>query len=270
MLFQRNNQSLVKMFNNTYLQNLLKNYRPSADLVVFMSIWSEVQNLANSWAGSLLNEACASGSYAKGTAIRGGTDFDFFLSLKDECTNSLKEIYDSLYSFLVQQRLNPRKQNVSIGINLQGKQIDFVPGKKQNILFEDHSLYKFKLSSWTKTNIKTHIDLIKSSGRSNEIKLLKIWRKCQNLDFPSFYLELMVLETFNHPFDFLYTDLDSNLLKVLDFITANIESKIIQDPANSANFLSDDLLQKEKKLIANRAAYSANQIRLGKINEVIW
>ncbi len=270
MLFQKNNKPLVKILNNTYLQNLLKNYRPAADLVEFMSIWAEVQNLASAWAGDLLHEACASGSYAKGTAIRGGTDFDFFLSLKPECTNSLKEIYDSLYAFLDQKGLRPRKQNVSLGINLQGKQIDFTPGKKQNIFSHDHSLYKFKLSTWTKTNIKTHINLVSSSGRIDEIRLLKVWRKCQKLEFTSFYLELLTLEAFNHPFSFLSTDLETKFLEALEFIAKNIENKVVQDPANSANFLSDDLFQREKKLIADRAAQSANKIRLGRINEVIW
>ncbi len=270
MLFQRNNDSLSKILRATYLQNILNSYKPNVGLLEFMSIWAETQKIGSSWAGSFLNEVCASGSYAKGTAIREGTDFDFFFSIKSQCPNSLKEIYDSLFSFLDQQGLNPRKQNVSIGLNLQGKQIDLVPGKQQNALSHDHALYKFKLNSWTKTNIKTHIHLIRSSGKADTIRLLKIWRKCQKLEFTSFYLELMVLEALKRPFAFFKPDIDAEFLTVLEFIAQNIEGKTIEDPANSANFLSNDLFQTEKKLIADKAGDSVNKIRAGKVSEIIW
>ncbi|EKD88012.1 MAG: hypothetical protein ACD_35C00094G0008 [uncultured bacterium] len=271
MLFSQRNSPIQNMMTDIYLQNMLKKYRPVADLVVFMTVWSEVNTLAQSWAGNYLNECTASGSYSKGTAIKGGTDFDFFLSIKTECSNSLQEIYENLFIFLSNKNLNPRKQNVSVGMNLNGQKIDLVPGKKQPSIFSnDHSLYKFKQKTWTKTNVKIHIDHVRSSGRIDEIKLLKIWRYCQKIDAQSFYLELLVLEAFSNPFDFLITDLHSNFLKILDFISSEIQTRTIQDPSNSANLLSDDLSIQEKKTIAQKASISAAKIRSGKISEVIW
>lgn len=44
------------------------------------------------------------------------------------------------------------------------------------------------------TNIQKHINDISNSGRTNEIKLLKIWRELNKLEFPSIYMEYLVIE----------------------------------------------------------------------------
>ena len=87
-----------------------------------------------------------------------------------------------------------RRQNVSIGIDYNSDQIDLVPARRQSQYGNDHSLYVSKKNSWIKTNIDTHISQVSNSNRLNEIKLVKIWRNANNLDFPSFYLELVVID----------------------------------------------------------------------------
>jgi tRNA nucleotidyltransferase (CCA-adding enzyme) len=85
------------------------------------------------WAGDCLNDIQISGSRAKakGTAINISSDLDLFVSLKSTTNNTLKEIYDSLFSYISSSKgINCRKQNVSIGINYGGHSIDLVPGKK--------------------------------------------------------------------------------------------------------------------------------------------
>ena len=64
-----------------------------------------------SWAGQQLNALQYSGSYAKGTGVHGVSDVDVFISLKFDTTNTLKEIYESLYSLAQQQGWSPRQQN---------------------------------------------------------------------------------------------------------------------------------------------------------------
>ena len=44
------------------------------------------------------------------------------------------------------------------------------------------------------TNIQKHINDISNSGRTNEIKLLKIWRELNRLEFPSIYMEYLVIK----------------------------------------------------------------------------
>lgn len=71
------------------------------------------------WAGKSLVSMEPSGSFAKGTAIRGGTDIDIFASLSSTVTESLEVIYNTLFNRLKEEGFNPRKQNVSIGIKVR-------------------------------------------------------------------------------------------------------------------------------------------------------
>ena len=83
---------------------------------------------------------------------------------------------------------------MSLGINLAGNQVDLVPGKRQSQYGTDHSLFRKKANTWTKTNIQTHIKLVRDSRRTEEIRVVKLWRDQWGLDFPSIYLELTTLE----------------------------------------------------------------------------
>lgn len=71
--------------------------------------------------------------------------------------------------------------------------MDLVPAVHLGSNIEDHWLYVNKSNrERTKTNVDTHIDTVRSSGRINEIILTKIWQKNHNLDFPAFYLEIYI------------------------------------------------------------------------------
>jgi hypothetical protein len=56
-----------------------------------------------------------------------------------------------------------------------------------------NSLYRSKPNTWTQTNISTYISHVVNSGRTDEIRILKIWRQLHGLTFPSFFLELAVI-----------------------------------------------------------------------------
>jgi len=94
------------------------------------------------WAGNFLAAVTPSGSFAKGTANRSGTDIDLFLSLVHTTPNTLKEIYETLFSKMQAKGYNPKRQNVSIGVKVGGFTVDLVPGKRQGAYGEDHSLYR--------------------------------------------------------------------------------------------------------------------------------
>lgn len=194
------------------------------------------------WAGEYLNEVHFSGSYAKGTGVKGSADLDLFISLKSDTPYTLQHIFDSLY--LNYKKIVPaRKQNVSIGINYNGLEIDLVPGKKQKGNTSYHNLYKNKTGTWTQTNVKNHIKIINESGRCNEIRAMKIWRHLNNLDFPSIYLELSVLEALKHS---NRNQCSTNVWKVFHYLRDEFLNKRIVDPSNTNNIISDDLYEYEK------------------------
>jgi len=145
------------------------------------------------WAGQYLRQVQPSGSFAKGTANRSGTDIDLFVSLSENVTNTMREIYESLFNKMSEKGLQPKKQNVSVNVTVNGYSVDLVPAKRQNSYSEDHSLYRRRADTWTKTNVVTHIGHVSRSGRAPEIRVLKLWRDQKGLDFPSFYLELTAI-----------------------------------------------------------------------------
>jgi hypothetical protein len=254
------------MTADQYLQNLITQNRVTTGPGTAASnAGNAVYQVVRGWAGQQLRSGSYSGSYAKGTAIRGRTDVDMFISLKSDTTNTLKEIFDSLHSWISQNGYSyARKQNVSVHVVHNGIEVDLVPAVHLGGNTEDHWLYVNKSNQErTKTNIDVHINLIKNSGRINEIILTKIWRKNNNLDFPSFYLELAVIEALKYK----RGGLADNFLAVLDYLSNEFVSARFVDPANTNNIISDDLTNIERKVIAAQAGQSRGQQSWGSI---VW
>lgn len=139
--------------------------------------------LLQRWAGNRLVDVHPSGSFMKGTANLSGTDIDLFVSLSDQTTETLKEIYDKLFNFMKENGYLPSRQNVSINLRVNGYSVDLVPAKRQNSFSDDHSLYRRRADTWTKTNVVSHINHVIGSGRQNEIRVLKLWRDQKQLSF---------------------------------------------------------------------------------------
>lgn len=242
-----------------YMQNILSRETPILGAYSPASMAANVITpVIRSWGGDQIDFLGLSGSYAKGTAIKGGTDVDLFISLKYGLDMSLADIYQSLFQYVYNSGyVTARKQNVSIGITVNGMNVDLVPAKQQNIINDDHSLFRRKANIWTKTNVNKHIQVISQSGRLTEIRIMKIWRNQKRLDFPSFYLELCIIEALrNYPYLSSGGDLTENIRRVLTYLNTTFKTAQIVDPANTNNIISDDLTQTEKSVIALAAQRS--------------
>jgi tRNA nucleotidyltransferase (CCA-adding enzyme) len=154
---------------------------------------SQTYSTMQRWAGQYLEGIYYSGSYTKGTNIRGGSDLDLFISLNSSTPGSMKDVYFGLLNYLEESGFNPIRQNVSIGIKVNELHVDLIPAVVQKGYSYYHTIYRSKADTWTQTNIHKHIELVKDSNRLNEIKIAKIWTKLHNLNFPSFYLEMVVI-----------------------------------------------------------------------------
>jgi hypothetical protein len=199
------------------------------------------------WGNGFLLGIDPSGSFAKGTGNRRGTDIDLFLSLSSNTPDTLSQVRNSLGTCLNQHGYQFRDQNVSLGIVVAGYQVDLVPGTRQSQYGGDHSLFRRKANTWTKTNIQTHINLVRGSGRTAEIRVLKLWRDQKGLDFPSIYLELAIIEALRgKPLG----RLSENVADALRFFESSLVSKRIIDPANTNNVISDDLSVSDKQKVA--------------------
>ncbi len=232
--------------------------------------YQQICNWINEWKQKINNdynldiqiESQKSGSRAKGTALKGKSDIDVFVSIIDrDNTYTTEAYYNNLYDFLKSKiGHNPiRKQNVSIGLNYAGCNIDVTPAKKLNTTsyerYYDHNMWSNKRQSLMQTNIQKHIDLVTSSGLQNEIMCVKMWRNCHGLELPSIYIEILVTEVLKNK----GSSLDNNVLELLRMLQDTVQNRHIVDPANSNNIISDSLTETEKQVIANAAKDSLNQ-----------
>ncbi|MBS0412115.1 MAG: nucleotidyltransferase domain-containing protein [Proteobacteria bacterium] len=231
-----------------YLRGILA--REAVDVGLHSPVY-QVQNALlpalNAWAGQWLMGVSPSGSFSKGTANKSGTDIDLFVSLRDDTPETLAEIYNKLDLRMKELGYVTRLQNVSIGITVAGQKVDLVPAKRQNLLTLDHSLYLRKAGTWRKTNVNTHAHLVQGCGRLEEIKILKLWRDQKGLEFPSFYIELTVINALGTGvFASPYGAVADNVLTVMRYLRDSFSTARVLDPANGNNVISDDLSAAEK------------------------
>lgn len=241
------------MTPDAYLQNIL--LRESVDTELTSPVRGVIAWLRptiQEWAGGYLSDLYPSGSFAKGTANKSGTDIDLFISLADTTPETLKDIYTKLFKRMTETGYKPKAQNVSINITVNGYDVDLVPAKRQDSYSQDHSLYRRKADTWTKTNVPKHISYVLQSGRIAEARLIKLWRNQKGLDFPSFYLEMTVINALAGRRD----TLSENVWAVFQYLRDTFPSARVIDPANTNNTISEDLTAAEKlrmKAAAERA-----------------
>lgn len=246
-----------------HLQSILNKYAPRS-LENYNSNITTLKSGLESWASSCYISINNSGSRAKGTAISLASDVDYLISLSSTCNannGGLKSIYDSLHSHL-KARYNPiRKQNVSFRIEIGALEVDITPARKHSGNTNNHWIYVSKIDSWRQTNIQKHISDISNSGRLNEIKLLKIWRELNGLDFSSIYLEYLTLNILSGKSKD-YSKLGDNFWFILQELSKDVSNPLtrrIIDPANSTNILSDLLNSTEKNAIISKAKLAVGQ-----------
>mgnify|MGYP001269079750 CR=1 FL=1 len=253
------------MSSDEYLRGILANIRhPTGGVGPGGQIRTAFLPVLSEWAGTQLVEVALSGSYAKSTAIVGGSDVDLFISLKSDTTQTLKQIYLSLGTRMEAKGFAVRKQSVSINVQYGNHSVDLVPGKKQTPFTTDHSIFVSRLDTWTKTNIGTHITYVVNSGRTDEICILKRWRALHGLEFPSFALELAVVRALagrNRG------QLANNVMASLVFLRDSFVSAALTDPANGSNNVAAELTYPEKLAIATAAHVSSGKQYW---REIVW
>ncbi len=250
---------------DSYILSVVSKYKlpDTIDPYTQSNIIGPLSRIIRAWAGQYLVDIKLSGSRAKGDAISLSSDLDLFISLSSTTPYDLKYIYYNLCDYIQQNKIQIRKQNVSIGVTYQNRKLDLVPARRQDVHGNYHSLYKRKQDSWMQTNIDLHINNVRRSSRITEITALKIWKELHNLEFPSIYLETYALETLSGKNRYDYANNFADLLRDL---ATNFQTTRVVDPANTNNVLSDDLTEKEKEKIAWQAAFDLKKTW----NQVIW
>jgi hypothetical protein len=93
------------------------------------------------------------------------------------------------------------------------------------------------------------------SGRLDEIRVIKLWRNQKKFDFPSFYLEMAVIEALKYA----RGTLSQNVARTLEYLRDDFATARFVDPANSNNVISEDLKADERMTIARWASFALSK-----------
>ena len=253
------------MTETQYISGVLARYKPTPQFLVRAAIAkTQLFRILKGWAGANLNGVYVSGSIAKGTAISGNTDLDYLVSLKPSTNETLSEIYNTLFVYLEKHGFHPRRQNVSIGLPIGNFKIDLIPAKKWPGNTFAHSLYNRKSKTWLKTNTARHVKVVTESRRQAIIRLMKIWRNVHGLQFPSFCLEMATINALRGT---RLLPLSRQFECALEHVAFHLPHERIEDPANTANNLADDMSNTEKLSVANQAF---NSLKKTYWSEIVW
>jgi hypothetical protein len=239
------------MTNQEYLQSLLR----TQDLMV--TELTTLRNLRDQIEQQLRTGLQAArvyyaGSFGKKTMIREQYDLDIVVYWDKDCGYTLKEIFNGVGNVLRQHWTLVNRKTVAWELPFQGGfHIDVVPGSAIDNSFKYANLYRSDNDSSLQTSIKVHIDTVRNSGRSDAIRLMKLWRKRKNVPFKkSLALELITIDGCTGK---LTSDLEGQLLATFRHIKDKILTIRLVDPANTNNILSDEISIIDKILIQNAA-----------------
>jgi hypothetical protein len=210
----------------------------------------ELRQLCQPWGGRYLLDLYPTGAFEKGTANRSGTAIDFLASLAPHTPYPVDEIYHTLLAALRQAGLEPVPRGVAVGFGFRGLNVDLIPGKRESLASDMHTLYRPRLRQPVKTNLTDHVLDCVAGGRCEEIRILKLWRDQAGLAFPSFYLELAVTAALrNRPLG----QLAGNVWTVLGYLEGPFMGRSLLDPVNVLTVVSDDLTLLERAEIKTAA-----------------
>lgn len=216
------------------------------------------------WAGRYLIDVQLCGSYVKGTRVKGSTDLDLLVLLGPRTPLGVDRLYDYLFSCMKRKDFGPRRQNVSVGLTFQGLAVDLIPARQEQGSSGDVLVFETERRRSVRTNLDTHLRVVRQSNWSGEIRALKVWRNLRGLRFPSFCLELTVIDALRNR---EHGRLARNIETVLQYLRDAFVGAPIRDPANFDNRVSDDLVKHEKIAISEAAARTLVLTDWGR---VIW
>jgi len=232
-----------------YAASIVEKYRVLADTESpSHRAADEVIPLVKDWAKQHLLGLTLTGAYAKNTAVSVSSHVDVLVSLGPVPGREIKNVFWNLFEYLSDHDLRPRTREVGIQVGARGLKVDLIPAYRErsggNVLFNKKS------GAAVQTDLGRHVHLIANSGRQQEICAFKIWLERSALEFPSLYLEMIVLKALETE---RFGQLAENVLAVLRYMANRLEQVTVRDPANGENVLSNDMSAKEKAAIAKAA-----------------
>lgn len=209
-------------------------------------------------------EVYPTGAFERQAANNSGRRIDFLVSFAPATAEPVGRLYSQVFDSLDALGYEPRQREVSIAVALKNVALDIIPARREAMISDVHEVWLARHGLPLKTNLTEHILHIQASGRRDEIRVLKIWRDQQALDFPSFYLELSVIAALRRR---PQGALAENVWAALGYLESLFPARSVLDPANALNVVSDLLGPAEKDAVRKAAQYA----RAGRAwSEIVW
>jgi hypothetical protein len=238
-----------------YLEELVLKYEKS-NRDLNEQIVKEIKKKILSFEYKKIHQIVTFGSSIKGTNIRQKPKVKLLISMKEKDKRSVEEITIWLYNYLNTPEFKIQRQESQLEFNYKG--VDFVVfiAKKKEKTFNYHVMQNLNFSKEILTNFNIHTTNVLESNYQKEIILMKLWREKHQLNFPTMYLELVVIDVLRKCNK---KNLFSRIIRVLDFLRKDFISEKFYDPSNTNNVISDYLSLEEKAKIQSVAKLSLTE-----------
>lgn len=217
---------------------------------------AKIELLCNAWGREHIVEVVPGGGFEKSTANRSGICMDFVVWIRTQSPRRIPEIYESMFSTFQRLGLKPIRRDVTIALQVSETiMVDILPAKRLSMISDIHEIYSARRALALTTNLHQHVLDTHEGNRQDEIRILKLWRDQNGLDFPSFYLELAVTAALRRR---PVGAIAENVWAALGFLERLLVPRAMLDPANAANIVSDELTSPQKRSIAMAATAARN------------
>ena len=211
----------------------------------------KIATLCSAWGSRHIIEVTAGGGFAKSMANRSGISVDYVVWIHAQSEHRIIQVYESMFAAFGRLGLAPVRRDVTMALRVGDFTVDLLPVKRLSMISDIHEIYSARRSAAITTNLYQHELDSHDAGWQDEVRILKLWRDQNGLDFPSYYLELAAQAALRRrPAGALV----ENVWHVLGFLERLLVPRAMLDPANAANIVSDELTAPQKRSIALAAA----------------
>ncbi|MBN9362629.1 MULTISPECIES: hypothetical protein [unclassified Devosia] len=235
-----------------YLRDILarETVRPEA-MGAAARIDGKIAALCHAWGSRDIVDVTPGGGFEKSMANRSGVSLDYVVWIHARADRRIPELYESMFSAFQRLGLAPVRRNVTLALNLGTMVVDLLPAKRLSMISDIHEIYSTRRGIALTTNLHQHVLDSHDAGWQEEVRVLKLWRDQNGLDFPSYYLELATQAALRRRPAGALAD---NVWAALGFFERLLVPRAMLDPANAANVVSDELTAAQKRSIALAAA----------------
>lgn len=217
------------------------------------ALQAEIRGLCGSIPGAKLLDVYPTGGFEKGTANRSGIHIDFLASFAPASILPTGDMFEEVFDAVAAEGHETVRRDVSVALMLGNVPVDIVPARREAMTADVHEIWLSRHRRTVKTNLTQHVLDAQASGRHEEIRVIKIWRDQQGLDFPTFYLELSVVAALRRR---PRADLAQNVWTVLGYLETLFAARSILDPTNANNILSDQMTPAGKETVRRAAQFA--------------